>query len=168
MKNLTEEIINKNNELEKIKIDFEKLKEEIKCLGAIYFLEKIRKNLVMTKKTYKNSVPKIQNQRKISFVNAISENLKLHYKNKINHYELKNGFNYNIKSIKSQKQKDIYKSLKRRKNKSQENIQKNKNRIEYINELGNFKSVEEIHFLFVQMNQKKKEFFENYSESSFN
>ena len=178
--NLDKKITNNNNNINQVKI-----KEKSNLYRYIYNHDNIniksknesdenkeqknRKNLVMTKKTYKNSVPKIQNQRKISFVNAISENLKLHYKNKINHYELKNGFNYNIKSIKSQKQKDIYKSLKRRKNKSQENIQKNKNRIEYINELGNFKSVEEIHFLFVQMNQKKKEFFENnYNESSFN
>ena len=150
--NLDKKITNNNNNINQVKI-----KEKSNLYRYIYNHDNI------------NSVPKIQNQRKISFVNAISENLKLHYKNKINHYELKNGFNYNIKSIKSQKQKDIYKSLKRRKNKSQENIQKNKNRIEYINELGNFKSVEEIHFLFVQMNQKKKEFFENnYNESSIN
>ena len=53
----------------------------------------------------------------------------------------------------------IYATYKRRKNKSQDN--KSKLGVEYNNEIGEFQSVEEIHFIFVQMNQKKKAFFEN-------
>ena len=127
-----------------------------------------KKNLALSKKTYKNSASKLQKSRKISFVNAISENLKLHYKNKMNNYEIKNDFNYNIKSIKNNKEKkDIYiKPYKKRKNRSQES--KGKTGAEYLNEIGKFQSVEEIHFIFVQMNQKKKAFFENKSNESIN
>jgi hypothetical protein len=127
-----------------------------------------KKNLALSKKTYKNSASKLQKSRKISFVNAISENLKLHYKNKMNNYEIKNDFNYNIKSIKNNKEKkDIYiKPYKKRKNRSQES--KGKTGAEYLNEIGQFQSVEEIHFIFVQMNQKKKVFFENKSNESIN
>ena len=127
-----------------------------------------KKNLALSKKTYKNSASKLQKSRKISFVNAISENLKLHYKNKMNNYEIKNDFNYNIKSIKNNKEKkDIYiKPYKKRKNRSQES--KGKTGAEYLNEIGQFQSVEEIHFIFVQMNQKKKAFFENKSNESIN
>ena len=124
------------------------------------------KNLVISKRTYKNSISKLQNTRKISFVNAISENLKLHYKNKINRYDVKNEFNYNIKSVKSPKKKDVYIQFKRRKNKSQEN--KSKLEVEYNNQIGEFQSVEEIHFIFVQINQKKKAFFESqYNKTTF-
>ena len=124
------------------------------------------KNLTLPKKTYKNSLSNLHKSRKISFVNAISENLKLHYKNKANKYEIKNNLNYNIKPLKNNNKKDIYKSFKKRKNRSQEN--KVKTSIEYINELGQFQSVEEIHFIFVQMNQKKKAFFENKCKESIN
>ena len=119
-----------------------------------------QKNLVLKKQSYKNSAPKIPKTRKVSFVNAISENLKLHYKNKLNNYEIKKDYIYNLKSLKSPKKKNvIYTTYKRRKNKSQEN--KSKIGVEYNNEIGEFQSVEEIHFIFVQMNQKKKAFFEN-------
>ena len=125
------------------------------------------KNLTLPKKTYKNSLSNLHKSRKISFVNAISENLKLHYKNKANKYEIKNNLNYNIKPLKNNnKKRYIYKSFKKRKNRSQEN--KVKTSIEYINELGQFQSVEEIHFIFVQMNQKKKAFFENKCKESIN
>ena len=124
------------------------------------------KNLTLPKKTYKNSLSNLHKSRKISFVNAISENLKLHYKNKANKYEIKNNLNYNIKPLKNNNKKDIYKPFKKRKNRSQEN--KVKTSIEYINELGQFQSVEEIHFIFVQMNQKKKAFFENKCKESIN
>ena len=83
----------------------------------------------------------------------------MHYKNKVNNYKIKNNFNYNIKSLKNNNKKNIHKSFSKRKNRSQEN--KAKMQIEYINEIGQFQSVEEIHFIFVQMNQKKKAFFEN-------
>ena len=119
-----------------------------------------QKNLVLTKKSYKYSEPKIPKTRKVSFVNAISENLKLHYKNKLNNYEIKKDYIYNLKSLKSPKKKNvIYTTYKRGKNKSQDN--KSKIGVEYNNEIGEFQSVEEIHFIFVQMNQKKKAFFEN-------
>ena len=117
------------------------------------------KNLSLSSKTYKNSLSKLNKSRKISFVNAISENLNMHYKNKVNNYKIKNNFNYNIKSLKNNSKKNIHKSFSKRKNRSQEN--KAKMQIEYINEIGQFQSVEEIHFIFVQMNQKKKAFFEN-------
>jgi len=120
---------------------------------------KNKKNLALSKRTYKNSVPKLQSTKKISFINAISENLKLHYKNKNN--------NYKINSLKSPKNKKAYIKFKGRKNKSQEN--RNKMEVEYINQIGEFQSVEEIHFIFVQMNQKKKAFFESqYNPNTFN
>lgn len=125
------------------------------------------KNMILSKRTYKNSISKIQTTRKISFFNAISENLKLHYKSKLNKYVLKNEFNYNIKSLKSPKKKNVYINFRRRKNKSQENKSKIIN--EYNNQIDEFQSVEEIHFIFVQMNQKKNAFFKNqYNQNTCN
>ena len=121
--------------------------------------QKNTKNLALSKRTYKNSVSKVQSTKKISFINAISENIKLHYKNKNN--------NYKINSLKSPKNKNVYVKFRGRKNKSQEN--RNKIGVQYNNKIGEFQSVEEIHFIFVQMNQKKKAFFENqYNQSTFN
>lgn len=121
--------------------------------------QKNTKNLALSKRTYKNSVSKVQSTKKISFINAISENIKLHYKNKNN--------NYKINSLKSPKNKNVYVKFRGRKNKSQEN--RNKIGVQYNNKIGEFQSVEEIHFIFVQMNQKKKAFFESqYNQSTFN
>ena len=161
---------NKNNNLKKN--NFSKIKEKDNSYHYIYSQNNINtkstkeikpnnnpKNLIISKRTYKNSIQKSQSTKKISFVNAISENLKLHYKNKTNKYEIKNDFNYEIESLKNSKNNEVYVKIKRRKNKSQEKI--NTIGIEYNNQIENFKSIEEIHFTFVQMNQKKKAFLEN-------
>ena len=161
---------NKNNNLKKN--NFSKIKEKDNSYHYIYSQNHINtkstkeikpnnnpKNLIISKRTYKNSIQKSQSTRKISFVNAISENLKLHYKNKTNKFEIKNDFNYEIESLKNSKKNEVYVKIKRRKNKSQEKI--NTIGIEYNNQIENFKSIEEIHFTFVQMNQKKKAFLEN-------
>ena len=161
---------NKNNNLKKN--NFSKIKEKDNSYHYIYSQNNINtkstkeiksnnnpKNLIISKRTYKNSIQKSQSTRKISFVNAISENLKLHYKNKTNKFEIKNDFNYEIESLKNSKKNEVYVKIKRRKNKSQEKI--NTIGIEYNNQIENFKSIEEIHFTFVQMNQKKKAFLEN-------
>ena len=116
------------------------------------------KNSITARKEYKNSIHKTQSAKKISFVNAISENLKMHYKNKTNKYEFKDAFNYNINSLKNTN-KEAYVKVNRRKNKSQDT--KSTIGIEYNNQMINFKSIEEIHFTFVQMNQKKKAFLQN-------
>ena len=161
---------NKNNNLKKN--NFSKIKEKDNSYHYIYSQNNINtkstkeikpnnnpKNLIISKRTYKNSIQKSQSTKKISFVNAISENLKLHYKNKTNKFEIKNDFNYEIESLKNSKNNEVYVKIKRRKNKSQEKI--NTIGIEYNNQIENFKSIEEIHFTFVQMNQKKKAFLEN-------
>ena len=79
----------------------------------------------------------------------------------------KNGNLFNKKNFpssttnKNQTKKIIIPKNKKRNNKSQENYYKLKiNEVEPINE---FDSVEEIHFMFVQINQRKKNFFNKYN-----
>lgn len=59
------------------------------------------------------------------------------------------------KQIKKEKEKETYPKYKKRKTKSQENMCK----IGISENDADFKSVEEIYFIFVQISQRKKEFF---------
>ena len=116
-------------------------------------------NLILTKNTFINS-KKYFSKEKICNINPISEfdnvNIEPIKKKKS---IIKNNFtpidkHYKIKKIK----KETSPKYKKRKTKSQEN--NCKIGINYSNNIGKFKSVEEIHFLFVYINQKKKEYFE--------
>ena len=116
-------------------------------------------NLILTKNTFKNT-KNFFSKEKISNINPIAEfdnddNFGL-IKSRKN--IIKNNFSPIDKSLKLQKiKKDLSPKYKKRKAKSQEN--NNKMDINYNNTVGEFKSVEEIHFIFVYINQKKKEFF---------
>ena len=116
-------------------------------------------NLILTKNTFIDS-KKYFSKERICNINPISEfdnvNIEPIKKKKS---IIKNNFtpidkHFKIKKIK----KETSPKYKKRKAKSQENnckIGEN-----YPNKIGQFKSVEEIHFLFVYINQKKKEYFE--------
>ena len=72
---------------------------------------------------------------------------------------IKNNFTPIDKHCKIKKiKKEASPKYKKRRVKSQENNCKIE--INYSNNIGQFKSVEEIHFLFVYISQKKKEYFE--------
>ena len=126
-------------------------------------------NLILTKNTFENN-KKFFSKEKIFNISPISE-----LDNDDNFYiiERKNNMNKNnfspigrnlkIKKIK----KDTSPKYKKRKAKSLEN--NCKININCNNRIGEFKSVEEIHFIFVYINQKKKEFFEkNLIEKKWN
>ena len=128
--------------------------------------------LALTKKTFKykhKSTCKSKKDKKL-FINPNNETNYINF----NCLDLKDNLDYEMSSIRtlrntnmvncssttnnSQKKtkKETYTKYKKRKTKSQENDYKigiNENDID-------FKSVEEIHFIFVQMYQKKKAFFE--------
>jgi hypothetical protein len=126
-------------------------------------------NLILTKNTFENN-KKFFSKEKIFNISPISE-----LDNDDNFYiiERKNNMNKNnfspigrnlkIKKIK----KGTSPKYKKRKAKSLEN--NCKININCNNRIGEFKSVEEIHFIFVYINQKKKEFFEkNLIEKKWN
>ena len=78
------------------------------------------------------------------------------------HLSKKNFPSSTTNKNKNTKIKFTFTKYKKRSNKSQENIYKSKiNESEAINE---FDSVEEIHFMFVEMNQRKKKFFKNHED----
>ena len=120
-------------------------------------------NLILTKRTFKNT-KKFFSKEKMNIINPISEfndnNFDLlsiekqgKASNKISCFS-----NDKITKIKKIRKEGSHK-YKKRKTKSQEN-NNCKIGINYNNNLGEFKSVEEIHFIFVYINQKKKAFFE--------
>ena len=130
--------------------------------------------LVLTKKTFRNSQKCFSNLKNGSKL-YIKPNNESVYNSKSNYFDLKNNSNDELDNIKTvrdekknvwfsnnnsknkqiKKEKEIYPKYKKRKTKSQENIYKTG-----INENdADFKSVEEIHFIFVQISQRKKEFF---------
>ena len=119
-------------------------------------------NLILIKKTFKNNRKDIDNNKKVSLFNPICE---LDNDNNINCLEserIRKKLNKNIcfsivNNCKKEKIKEQNNNkYKKRKTKSQESNYK----IGVNNELNKeFKSVEEIHFTFVQIYQKKKEFF---------
>ena len=120
-------------------------------------------NLILTKRTFKNT-KKYFSKEKMDIINPISEFKETNFDllsiekkgkimNKINCFS-------NDKSTKLKKsKKEGSPKYKKRKTKSQENYSRvginSNNNVE-----GEFKSVEEIHFIFVYINQKKKAFFE--------
>ena len=118
-------------------------------------------NLILTKNTFENN-KKYFSKENIFNINPISEldnDDNFYIIERKNKYMNKNNFspigrNLKIKKIK----KDISPKYKKRKAKSLEN--NCKININCNNRMGEFKSVEEIHFIFVYINQKKKEFFE--------
>ena len=123
-------------------------------------------NLILTKNALKNS-KKFLSQEKVFNINPISEfknvdNIDIIKKKKT---IIKNNFSPTDKSMKIRKmKKDRSHKYKKRNTKSQDNKSQDnycKNGINCNNTIGEFKSVEEIHFIFVYINQKKKEFFEN-------
>ena len=129
-------------------------------------------NLILTKKTFRNSQKHSTNIHKDKklYINAVNESDFISNLNYFNNKKNSNNdintsrFTQNMKkslcssttnnSINKNKRKD-YKKYKKRKTKSQENNFKMG-----INENTEFKSVEEIHFMFVRLIQRKKAFFE--------
>ena len=134
--------------------------------------------LVLTKKTFRNSQKCFSNLKNGSKL-YIKPNNESVYNSKSNYFDLKNNSNDELDNIKTarnekknvwfsnnnsknkqikkekEKEKETYPKYKKRKTKSQENNYKTG-----INENdADFKSVEEIHFIFVQISQRKKEFF---------
>jgi hypothetical protein len=130
--------------------------------------------LVLTKKTFRNSQKCFSNLKNGAKL-YIKPNNESVYNSKSNYFDLKNNSNDELDNIKTvrdekknvwfsnnnsknkqiKKEKETYPKYKKRKTKSQENIYKTG-----INENdADFKSVEEIHFIFVQISQRKKEFF---------
>jgi hypothetical protein len=132
--------------------------------------------LALTKKTFKynhKSACRSTKDKKL-FINPNNETNYINF----NCLDLKDNLDYEMSSIrtlrntnmvncssttnnsKKKSKKETYTKYKKRKTKSQENDYKigiNENDID-------FKSVEEIHFIFVQMYQKKKAFFEKKSK----
>jgi hypothetical protein len=132
--------------------------------------------LALTKKTFKynhKSTCRSTKDKKL-FINPNNETNYINF----NCLDLKDNLDYEMSSIrtlrntnmvncssttnnsKKKSKKETYNKYKKRKTKSQENDYKigiNENDID-------FKSVEEIHFIFVQMYQKKKAFFEKKSK----
>ena len=127
----------------------------------------------MIKKSFRNSqkcFSNLYNGTKL----YIKPNNESENNSKSNYFDLKNNFNDefdNINTVKNEKKniwpstnnnsknkqikKETFAKYKKRKTKSQENSYKfgiNENEAD-------FKSVEEIHFIFVQISQRKKEFF---------
>ena len=146
---------------EKNKLYYYIYNNNIKYKNSLKKTQKNSNNLIISPKIYKN---KKQNSNKLSFVNAISQNFKLHYKNKSTKKSLNSSkkiFNSNSLNKRKKNLENDNNTYKKRKNKSQKNDEKIMN--EYNNEIKEFKSVEEIHFIFVQMIQKKKAFFVNHS-----
>lgn len=140
-----------------------------------YNLSKSKNNsyLALTKKTFRNSqkcFSNLYNGTKL----YIKPNNESENNSKSNYFDLKNNFNDefdNINTVKNEKKniwpstnnnsknkqikKETFAKYKKRKTKSQENSYKfgiNENEAD-------FKSVEEIHFIFVQISQRKKAFF---------
>lgn len=124
-------------------------------------------NLILTKKTFRNSqkyFSKLTNNKKFNFMNPLSVCDKT---TNFNYLEFDNddnkNFNGNIcpsttrNSKKKKIKRDLCHKYNKRKTKSQDN---NNCKIGINNTISEFKSVEEIHFIFVQINQKKKAFFE--------
>ena len=122
-------------------------------------------NLILTKKTFRNSqknLNKVGKSKKIGFFNPINEleNNNFNYIESERKNKNKN-INNSVSSANNRKNKNInkerYLKYKKRKTKSQDkNYQIGVNDNYSIKE---FKSVEEIHFIYVQINQRKKEFF---------
>ena len=134
---------------------------------------------LLTKKTFRNSQKCLSNTHN-GTKTSIKPNNESEYNSKSNIFDLKNNFNDEIDDIKSirnrkrniwssttnssknkqmkkekEKEKETYTKYKKRKTKSQENIYS----MGITESETDFKSVEEIHFLFVQISQRKKEFF---------
>ena len=139
-------------------------------------LSKLNNNsyLALNKKTFRNSqkcFSNLYNGAKL----YIKPNNESEYNSKSNYFDLKNNFNDEFDDIKAvrnekkniwfsnnnsknkqiKKEKETYPKYKKRKTKSQENMYK----IGINENDADFKSVEEIHFIFVQISQRKKEFF---------
>ena len=120
-------------------------------------------NLILTKRTFKNT-KKFFSKEKMNIINPISEFndnnfdlLSIEKQGKVSN-KISCFSNDKITKIKKIRKEGSHK-YKKRKTKSQEN-NNCKIGINYNNNLGEFKSVEEIHFIFVYINQKKKAFFE--------
>ncbi len=139
-------------------------------------------NLMLTKKTFRNSqkyFSKLSNcNKKLSIINPISEfdnSTKIHYL-EIDNDDSKNK-NVCPSTTRNSKKKKIRKVIYNKSNSQNHNNNNNTKRktknkennykIGINNSINEFKSVEEIHFIFVQINQKKKAFFErnNYVEN---
>ena len=128
----------------------------------------------MTKKTFRNSQKCFSNLQNVTKL-YIKPNNESENNSKSNNFYLKNNFNddpddistvrnekknvwisnNNSKNKIIKKEKETYPKYKKRTTKSQENMYN----IEISENVDNFKSVEEIHFIFVQISQRKKEFF---------
>jgi hypothetical protein len=139
-------------------------------------LSKINNNsyLALTKKTFRNSQKCFSNLHNGTKL-YIKPNNESENNSKSNNFYLKNNFNddpddistvrnekknvwisnNNSKNKIIKKEKETYPKYKKRTTKSQENMYN----IEISENVDNFKSVEEIHFIFVQISQRKKEFF---------
>lgn len=137
-------------------------------------LSKLNNNsyLALSKKTFRNSQKYFSNLHNGAKL-YIKHNNESEYNTKSNYFDLKNNFNDeldNVKTTRNEKKnvcfstnnsknkqikKETYTKYKKRKTKSQENNYK----VGISENDADFKSVEEIHFIFVQISQRKKEFF---------
>lgn len=137
-------------------------------------LSKLNNNsyLALTKKTFRNSQKCFSNLHNGATL-YFKPNNESEYNSKSNYFDLKKNFNDeldDIKTVRNEKKnfwfsnnnsknkqikKETYPKYKKRKTKSQENNYK----IGINENDADFKSVEEIHFIFVQISQRKKEFF---------
>ena len=130
--------------------------------------------LALTKKTFRNSQKCFSNLHNGGKL-YIKPNNESEYNSKSNYFDLKNNFNDELDGIKTlrnekkkvwfsnnnsknkqiKKEKEAYPKYKKRTTKSQKNMYK----IGISENDADFKSVEEIHFIFVQISQRKKAFF---------
>lgn len=174
--NIFEEIKEKNspkNNLHRFIYNNNNIKTKI-------YKTKFNNYLNFEKRPFRNSekyYSKYKNDKNFSIIDPIFES---YYGEQINNYKTQKKFYNNIKSSKISPKKTklfnkkpfnatnknktkkkidfIIPKIKKRTHRSQENYSINK--IYEIEPIEEFDSVEEIHFMFVQLNQNKKQFFE--------
>ena len=133
-----------------------------------------------TKKSFRNSAKfsNLKNYKNLSIICPTSDS---RYEEPLSFYNSNKNMNIPLIPLKEEKHfsknnfpssttnknknkeiKFTFTKFKKRSNKSQENIYKSK--IYESDALNEFDSVEEIHFMFVEMNQRKKKFFKNYED----
>ena len=148
-------------------------------------------NLSTAKKSLRNSekyFPRIKNDKKLSIINSVEET---YYDVPCTYYRSENEYNKdmpasmvspkkskvfnksNFPSTTTNQNKSKIKNIftfsknKLGRQKSQENhcyLKQNINGPMPLSTINEFSSVEEIHFMFVQINQSKKQFFEKYEK----
>ena len=134
--------------------------------------------LYTSKKSFRNSEKKFSNIKNYKNLSIICPTSDSRYEEPLSFYNSKKNINlsqiplkeknYSKKNFPSSttnkdKEKEItYTKYKKRSNKSQENIYKSK--IYESDAINEFDSVEEIHFMFVEMNQRKKNFFQKHND----